>query len=105
MALELTLEERIRLGIAWLDAYGPKGWRRKITAAIKADRFYLGSPSHCVLGELYGDYCTGIEKLQISDGYAIGFDKDYQGTDDYVTMTREWKRLYKLGQRRARGLK
>lgn len=93
-----SIETRVRAGIAFLDAYGPRNWRAKITAAIKAGRFDLGNPSHCALGEVYGHFTKGAHKLGIYDETSdYGFDSSYAPNITYDDLTREWTRQYRLG--------
>ena len=101
----MNVQERVKVGIAVLDAYGPRHWRRKLTAAIKADRFDLRNPSHCALGEVYGDYSKGLDILNLHGHFQVyGFDCGSVGDDDYVgydALTAEWIRQYQEGAKLA----
>ena len=99
--MDIDLSQRVRNGITWLDAYGPKNWRRKIAAAIKARRFDMASAKHCALGEIYGDYSDAIDNLDIDNPLQLGFDKDCSRAESYADVTAEWKRRYREGQRQA----
>ena len=99
----MTLQQRIRCGIAWLDAYGPRSWRSKIARAIKADRLDLADTEHCILGEIYGDYHEGLRRLGLLTGAPLGFVFQNHGRPQlYRVLTHEWKRLYRDGQALAR---
>ena len=54
-----VLRERIRAGAALLDAEGPQDWRDRIDTD-ELDMFYV---THCVLGQLFGDYTSGVNAL------------------------------------------
>ena len=106
-----TLHERIRYGIAWLDAYGPKNWRNRITRAITKKRLDLKNPKHCILGEVYGDYFVGLRQLNL-DGLDAGGPTAFnvlgssnkshdELTREYDELTREWARCYREGQAQA----
>lgn len=49
---------RAKIGATLLDVLRP-GWAEK----IDLERLLLSSCSACVLGQLFGDYSTGVEKL------------------------------------------
>lgn len=76
---------RVREGIKFLDTYGPDDWRDSI-AVKKLD---MDSGLKCVLGQIYGDYTSGLRELEICPKHAIvlGFtepDED-DGDDDEDT--------------------
>ncbi len=97
-------------GIGFLDANVP-GWRKKINLR----RLDLASPKLCVLGEVYGDYSDGADRL----GFEAGSDLAAQlgfvvpkipGTNArdmtlYPRLTAEWRAAYRAGQRQARRAK
>ena len=102
----LTIDQRVRAGIAFLDARGPRHWRKKIAAAIKAKRFDLGDARHCPLGEVYGTYVHGLRVLGLTtddDAEAYGFERDWWGT--HHELTEAWIRLYRDGARANRSAK
>ena len=99
--MTLTLQERIRYGIALLDAYGPKNWRNRITRAITKKRLDLKNPKHCILGEVYGDYFVGLRQLNLDTGGPMAFNTLGSSHHSYDEMTREWARYYREGQAQA----
>jgi hypothetical protein len=90
-----TYESRIKKGIAILDRkLGRKNWAKKIDLA----ELDLSSPNVCMLGEIYGDYSDGKDKLKIKSGETYGFEIGNGSHEDYGTLTRLWiGALYKLG--------
>ena len=103
--MDIDIAQRVKNGIVWLDAYGPKDWRSKIAAAIKRRRFDISDPAHCALGEVYGDFNDACIELGIDDPDVLGFEtedcSDLEVSDEYHLLTAEWKRLYRKGQRQA----
>ncbi|UJQ86919.1 hypothetical protein SEA_TREAT_84 [Streptomyces phage Treat] len=67
-------------GIKVLDQQVPN-WRQK----IDVENLDLGSCSICVLGQVFGDYNDGIEKLNV-DGYEHGFNT----TGSYAELKDAW---------------
>lgn len=71
-----ALAETVARGIALLDEHGPEGWLEK----IDPQDLNLQSTSQCVLGQVYGDFSVGLEKLLDESGRevilasAYGFD-------------------------------
>lgn len=55
--------ERVRRGAAYLDG-ADGGWRER----IDVDRLELSDGSHCVLGQLHGDFQAGLVRSRIWDG-------------------------------------
>jgi|SRR5882757_1287790 len=51
MTAPVQVSERVAAGVAWLDENVP-GWPAK----IDLDELDMGSPSCCVLGQVYGSY-------------------------------------------------
>lgn len=66
--MRLDLTEAIERGATRLDAAAP-GW----VAAIDIARLDVRSATDCVLGQIFGDYATGKERLGIKDGSLYGF--------------------------------
>lgn len=84
----LTVAERVSAGIDFLDREVP-GW----DAEIDLDNLWLDSCSHCVLGQLFGEFRKGREALDIEfpDTARLGFDRD--DTDPcgtYDELTSAW---------------
>jgi len=75
---------KVESGIALLDAHFGKGvWRKD----IDLDSLDLGDCGVCVLGQLFGDYSTGLDALDIGSGYSYGFDTSGSMRD----LTAAWK--------------
>jgi hypothetical protein len=55
-----TIEERVQRGALLLDAEVP-GWARRINEW----ELDLGQCDQCILGQLYGEYCTGRDALEL----------------------------------------
>lgn len=65
----LDAESRIDCGAALLDQRVP-GWADRVSL----ERFDIRSDRRCVLGQLYGDYDTGLHELGLYSGVGHGFD-------------------------------
>lgn len=91
-----AIKERVLEGIKLLDGvYGP-GW----VDHVDPRRLIMSSESSCVLGQVYGDYSRGLEKLNISHGKAHAFDVDdsrfFDGEsrmERYSDLEDAWKRV------------
>lgn len=79
---------KVNAGIALLDSEKP-GWRDKIDLGT----LDLGSCAVCILGQVFGEYETGIDELDIN-GYDYGFNGD-----NYRELTAAWKEA--LGKNNA----
>lgn len=80
------LTERIKRGVAALDELKGIEWPRRINLT----RLYLGSCTRCVLGQLFGEFETGVKALNKPDFDAdeLGFDRQYEG---YQELTEAWQ--------------
>lgn len=58
-----TIIERVERGARLLDLMRP-GWAREIAL----DRLAMESCDECILGQLYGDYLSGLEVLESKFG-------------------------------------
>ena len=87
-------EQRVALGIKYLDRELAAGWRNKISL----DRLNLAIGNDCVFGQLYGWYSSGQDRLGLSDGqaYDLGFTNfepdNGANVGDYSELTAEWVR-------------
>lgn len=83
----LSGEDRVRKGIAFLDAtYGPE-WRGR----INWDTLDMWSGLECVLGQLEGTYSAGVKKLNLTgeEAYRYGFILG----STIPSITRMWRRM------------
>ena len=64
-----TINERVTRGAVILDAKKP-GWEREIDLAS----LELSDSCHCILGQLYGHYCDGVDILETVDGKWTGVE-------------------------------
>ena len=77
-------KEEIARGIKLLNRINP-GWVNQ----IDLDKLNMTSSFDCIIGQVYGDYCKGItrlEKTYYCDRYEYGFT-----ANDQYTLTKEWK--------------
>lgn len=89
---EVTVEERVANGMAFLDERVP-GWRERI------DFFCLdlGTTCRCVVGQIYGHYDDGSDMLGISlgQGERLGFvgkgSEEGERAKEYPALTAAWK--------------
>lgn len=89
-------------GMIYLDQHAPKGWVRR----INLDTLNMGCPRHCVLGQLYGHYCTGAQRLNLStwSTWSMGLfipleiqaSQAVQGRMVYQDLTAEWRKRLAL---------
>ena len=63
----ITINERVTRGAAILDQKKP-GWEREIDLAS----LELSDSCHCVLGQIYGHYCDGVDILGVFNGRCTG---------------------------------
>lgn len=73
----------VRKGVTFLDEHGPADWRDMI-APKKLD---LGDGNDCVLGQVFGGYTRGQDKLGICEEFAAtaGFTTPLLGFPDAPT--------------------
>lgn len=101
-----NFEARVLKGIHLLDNSKP-GWRD----SIEIETLDLASMSECVLGQVFGDYETGVRSLGVSldmiDSYlevqsSYGFDLTYEELRSehgghYENLTQEWVKQIRPG--------
>jgi hypothetical protein len=81
---------RVNRGIAVLDKHGPANWR----SMVEPDSLNVGSCSFCPLGQIYGSYQEGINRLGIGDPVHYGFhDPDC----NWNKLTNIWKEKIRMG--------
>jgi len=66
--------EIVEKAAAFLDTYGPANWRSK----VNVDVLDMGSLRHCVLGQIYGNYDRGYDKLSGYSGWNATAFCDHQ---------------------------
>lgn len=86
------IEQRVQRGIELLDKERP-GWRSE----IDLHKLDMGEYNICILGQLYGDYGKGADKLfgiRSFDGSPAhyGFDKHPGLSDPFKALNDEWKK-------------
>lgn len=91
------IEERVKRGADLLDEKYAS-WTKKVNTTKLA----IQDPKDCVLGQLYGGYVRGLEKLDIK--FLVGdtspIDHGFCGADR-EELNAEWRRVIKE-RRRAR---
>lgn len=90
--LELTLDERVANGIAYLDERLP-GWRERLDLSD----LWMGDDCRCVLGQTAGGYFNALHDLSITHeqsdrlGFSVFFFHDVNLLN-YSDLTAAWKR-------------
>ncbi len=98
--LDLTVEERVSVGVDLLDQQIPD-WDLKITPHT----LDISVCPLCVLGQVFGRFEVGADRLfgpepgSAMDSYRHGFVG--LSSADYVALNVEWRRV--IGERRAGG--
>lgn len=97
------VERLVAHGVRYLDEYGPRHWRRR----VHPGRLDVAHPTRCVLGQLYGHFAAGAERLGLGTQVALalglyvpmGIDIALivvGGRDLYQDLTEEWRRQLAL---------
>ena len=86
--MRTPLRERVEAGAALLDRKRrSKTWRRK----IDLKQLNLESCQDCILGQLYGGYSVGLDRLERNGEWIwpdeLGFDP---AATDHRPLTRAW---------------
>lgn len=88
-----NIEARVARGMALLDRARP-GWHRR----INLDRLDIADGRRCALGQTYGMYGWGVDRLGLSRGTSAshGFNANYvvpvTTRTEYNRLTAEWRR-------------
>lgn len=94
-----NVRERIKNGAAFLDKTLGPGW----SGRVNPETLVISSSSHCVLGQLYGSFSSGIRQLHLPlNRYAplspsnLGFDRDRDlegmlANDDWQELNEGWR--------------
>jgi hypothetical protein len=90
-----TVAVRVAAGAAFLDEREP-GWADR----IDLDQLDLSSDCRCVLGQLHGDYGTGLDVLDVEfgTGASRGLGFNCAG-GEFDELTAAWREL--ISRRRA----
>lgn len=95
--LPLDLAKSAGQGAELLDTAVP-GWHRVVHVAT----LDLGDPHRCVLGQLFGDYMSGVRALRIPiiEDVTLGFDMRIEEPAERIAaLTQAW--LAEINSRRA----
>lgn len=87
---ELTIEQRVAAGAAWLDEHAP-GW----VAQIDLSSLDIEEPCNCILGQVYGHYFKSPRQARIlfEDDY-IADERGFNGAEeDMAPLNRAWADL------------
>lgn len=85
-------DKRVKAGADLLDGEFGVTWRDKIDVSMLS----MTSPYNCVLGQLYGHYGSGLNKLSLSDGvtaYSHGFNSTYDEDPGNAVTKAAWMRI------------
>lgn len=92
------IDQRVLNGVRKLDREVP-GWADQINLG----RFRITSGSACVLGQVYGEYETGVRRLfhvPHDDGQRFGYEYGFVGENtesefatDWKVLQRDWKKV------------
>lgn len=110
--MSLTIDERIALGIDWLDHHDPK-WIEK----IDLDTLNMGHDRCCVLGQLYGNYEYLLRNVEDGEDdpmpavplFVTEEEPEDRGfivtceANSFDNLTREWKRAIRAARRFRNG--
>lgn len=87
----MMFESEVTAGVTILDYHDPE-WYEK----IDLERLDMQSIENDILGQLFGGYFAGLDKLGIprytTDDTKCGFDapKDFADEEHYLILTDEW---------------
>lgn len=80
-----TAKERVKKGVAWLDRQNNlKGWRNR----VNPDTMQFANPDKGPLGQLFGDYLSGLKALRIIGG---GSDFGFRSGGDPAELKQVWQ--------------
>ncbi len=106
-----TIKERVQAGADLLDKVLPDWWNGKETPTIDLEILEMNSPNMCVLGQCFGEYSAGCEKLAISpwrrsrgpDAEDFGFISGVH--NDTGRLTAPWRKEIRYRRNAARRVK
>lgn len=83
-----TVQQRVQRGINLLDADRPGWWIDVDTDILDIDDLY-----RCVLGQVYGNFTTGLVALSLAGGYGEGFNRS--SLQPVGALNQEWVKRIK----------
>ncbi len=94
--MDETYDDKVKAGVMLLDGYfGKQDWRSE----IDIDRLQMDEVNLCVIGQLFGDYYRGLEKLSDKVGYLtlqqrrnLGFSAEPFDSQTWSRLEWAWKR-------------
>lgn len=85
---QLTVEERVRNGIAFLDEHD-LNWRDR----IRPDELDVQSADNCILGQTCGGWLKAERRFALSSKQLLGFGFiDIGGRQGYRVLTDAWRK-------------
>jgi hypothetical protein len=78
-----VLSPAVERGAALLDEKCP-GWAER----VDVESLNIASMRRCILGQLYGHYTTGRDRLELGIGSTYGFDSHLRGYDE---LNQDWR--------------
>jgi hypothetical protein len=99
MTVIAEVAERVARGAALLDEKEP-GW----AARIDLGAFDIGWQCRCVLGQLYGNYCTGVSAVLpfgLTAEHGFVWEADDLGAEEdseIAALNDEWRHLIEARQ-------
>lgn len=99
---DMTVAGRVAAGCRFMDELRPGWWR---DGTFRLEIFDLASRSRCVLGQIFGDFNTGLDRLDLDTAHAqrLGMFVSNDYVDDieaeYDAIEEEWRRV--IAARRA----
>ena len=88
VALPDTVEEAVSFGVALLDEWAP-GW----AGSIDVDTLYMSDGERCVLGQLFGGYDYGCDRLGLYEDMPARFGFNVDGQKPWQPVEDEWRRI------------
>lgn len=90
---DAKLKERVLTGLLLLQERWGDDWVDHINPHMLS----MSSSHYCVLGQLYGNYATGLKALQLLNGVEFGFEMDRADVNrlwkkrEYKELDKAWK--------------
>ena len=86
-----NISNRVKAGIAFLNVVEPDWLKR-----IDLEKLDLSNSKTCILGEVYGNYYDGRDKLDLNEEIAekLGFAEE-ENRPNYKSLTAAWKETLK----------